>query len=367
MDRREFMARWKGPVETAARRLLVYRQADYWLGEFAPARSLEELRAEVVRVDNEARDVKTFALRPNAHWRGFSAGQHVSVEVEIGGVRTQRVFSLSSAPSDPLLAITVKRMPGGRVSPWLHEQARPGHIVGLSPATGRFVLPSPLPPKLLLLSGGSGITPLMSILRDLDARDAVSDVVLVHHARAGDGVIFRDDLEAIAARRTGLRLAFCLSDGDGHGRFDGARLAELVPDFAERATFLCGPHGLMERAGQMWTRAGALSGLRRESFGLPASARPPGADASDRYERRIHLGRSGRSHLVDDKANLLDELERFGERLASGCRMGICQTCTCRKRRGVVRDLTTGKTSSDRDEEIQLCISAPQSDVELDL
>src|SRR6266545_3524542 len=173
-----------------ARRLLLDRQAEFWLGE---------LRARVVAVISETPDVKTFVLRPNGAWRGHRAGQHTTIELEIDGVRVRRCYSISSAPGDQLPAITVKRVPGGRVSGWLHDHVQPGHVLRLAPAAGDFVLPERAPQRLLLLSGGSGITPVMSMLLDLATRERISDVVFVHHARAEGDVIFRAALAGLAA------------------------------------------------------------------------------------------------------------------------------------------------------------------------
>ncbi len=172
------------------------------MGELDPVRSLGELRARVVEVIEETRDTKTFVLRPNAAWRGHRAGQYTSVEAEIDGVRVRRCYSISSAPSEALVSITVKRVADGRVSTWLHENVRAGHILGLGAPAGDFALPSPTPDKLLLLSGGSGITPVMSMLRDLALRDAIEDLVFVHHARSHAEVIFGEELADLAARHS---------------------------------------------------------------------------------------------------------------------------------------------------------------------
>jgi ferredoxin-NADP reductase len=250
------------------------------------------------------------------------------------------------------------------VSRWLHAGVRAGHVLRLGAAAGDFVLPDPRPPKLLLLSGGSGITPVMSILRDLAAQNGIDDVAFVHHARSRYDVIFRRELGDLAGRHAGLRLVLGLSDAaSGPGRFDEAELRRLVPDFAERETFLCGPAGLMARAERLWERAGATRRLHTETF-LPAvpsargTAAMPGA--------RISLTESGRSFPAAS-GTLLEQLERAGERPAYGCRAGICRTCRCRKRTGTVENIVTGAVSSEADEDIQLCISVPRSDVELGL
>jgi ferredoxin-NADP reductase len=351
-------------ASTVTRRLFLDRQLGFWLGELNRTWSLGEVRARVMRVIAETEDTKTFVLSPNAGWRGHRAGQHATVEVEIHGVRYRRPYSISSAPSDALVAITVKRNPDGRVSRWLHARVRAGHVLRLGPAAGELVLPDPRPGKLLLLSGGSGITPVMSILRDLAARGGIDDVAFVHHARSRHDVIFRRELGDLGGRHPGLRLLLGLSDAaSGPGRFDEAQLRRLVPDFAERETFLCGPAGLMERAERLWEREGAGRRLHIERF---VAAAPSARAAVATPGAHITLTRSGRSFPVA-AGTLLEQLERAGERPAHGCRVGICHTCKYRKRTGTVENLVTGAVSSEPDEDIQLCISAARSDVELGL
>jgi stearoyl-CoA 9-desaturase NADPH oxidoreductase len=343
-----------------ARRMLLDRHAELWLSTLNRAASLSELRARVVEVIDETADTRTFVLQPNHLWIGHRAGQFTTVSVELDGVRVRRCYSVSSAPGQAP-AITVKRVPGGRVSGWLHDHARPGSVIGLSPAAGDFVLEADPGEPLLLYSGGSGITPVMSILRDLSARDAVGDVVFVHHARSAADVIFAAELRRLAARHRGLRLELRLDDAGG--RFDPSWLATAVPDFAARRTLLCGPPGLMALIEAAWQQAGAGGRLQRERF--TAAVPPASTDPADPVTLQlIHAGR--RVSAVASKP-LLEQLEQSGERPAHGCRIGICQTCRCRKRSGTVRNLLTGQTSSEPDEDIRLCVSAPLSDLELAL
>jgi ferredoxin-NADP reductase len=310
-----------------------------------PTWSLPELTARVVDVKVETPDTRTFVLRPPRGWKGHRAGQYTTVDVEIDGVRHRRCYSISSAPSEPHVAITVKRVAGGRVSSWMHEHVRPGHALRIGPAAGDFVLDAPDAP-LLLIGGGSGVTPLMSILRDRGAHD----VVFVLHARRREDVIFGAELEAIP----GLRLIIHLDD------LDEDRLAREVPDFAERRTMLCGPGGLMDRVERMWRLNGAVARLQRERFvAAPVHVPAPGAPVAVKLRAR--------TVVADGSGTLLEQLERAGERPASGCRIGICQTCRCRKVSGVVENLRTGKISSDPDEDIQLCISRGRSDLEINL
>ncbi len=346
------------------RGLFLDRQAAFWLTQLDRTWAPGEIRARVVAVIDETADTRTLVLRPNRQWRGHRAGQYTTVDVEIDGVQVRRCYSISSAPSDPRLAITIKRVAGGRVSPWVQAHVRPGDVLRLGPAAGDFVLADDAAARpLLLLSGGSGITPVMSILRERAARGAVGDVVFVHHARRREDIIFRAELEALAVRHRGLRLCFRTDDDpDGEGGFDEARLARLVPDFAARTTMLCGPAGLMDRVEQMWARAGASARLQRERFAAaPLPTPAAGAPVA------IRLTRSARTVEAGGAGTLLEQLERAGERPASGCRMGICQSCKCTKRSGAVENLRTGVISTDPDEEIQLCISAARSDLELGL
>jgi ferredoxin-NADP reductase len=356
-------ALWRGAGSTLTERLFLDRQAEFWMGELDPVRSLRELRARVVEVIEETPDTKTFVLRPNAAWRGHRAGQHTLVEVEIDGVRVRRCYSISSAPGSEPISITVKRVPDGRMSTWLHEHVRTGHILRLGAPAGDFVLPSPAPDKLLLLSGGSGITPVMSMLRDLAAREALHDVVFVHHARSRPDVIFRKELTEVAARHRGLRLLLCLDDDVSAPRgFDETHFAELVPDFAERSTFLCGPGPLMDRVERLWESVGTSELLERERFTPALRSVPPPTSPNG---VQVRLARSGRDLVTKGEGSLLDQLERAGERPPHGCRIGICHTCKCRKQSGTVQNLVTGDVSSEPDQEIQLCISVPRSDLEL--
>jgi stearoyl-CoA 9-desaturase NADPH oxidoreductase len=377
-------------LSRAAERLFLARQAEHWLGALGRLESLRgELRARVVDVIHETPDARTFVLRPGRRWPGHRAGQWATVEVEIDGARVRRCYSISSAPGDALISFTVKRVPGGRVSGWLHERVRVGDVLTLGAPGGEFTLPldpadGALPERLLFVSGGSGITPTASMLRALEARAAdaakngggapMPDVVLVHHARRREDVIFRDAIEALAGASPWLRLVWCLDDAPGGtGGFDEARLAALVPDLAERETFLCGPPPMMARVEAMWRARGLEERLRQERFvapgASPVGAAPdsPGPDGSASARVSLHLVRSQRSVEARTEGTLLDQLERAGERPASGCRMGICRSCTCVKRSGTVRHALTGAISSAPDEPIQLCVSVPCTDVELGL
>ena len=357
-------------ARTIGRRLTRGRQIDFWMREIDPAWSLSTLRARVVDVLAETHDVSTFVLAPNGLWPGYRAGQFVSVEVEVDGVRMQRCYSLSSAPGDEHVTITVKRVPGGRVSSWMHDHVRRGDVLRLGMPAGEFVVPAPaLPGKLLLLSGGSGVTPVMSILRDLSRRDAARDVVFVHAARSKRDLVFERELGELATNHPGLRVAFFLEDElrdrARGGRLDSAKLRAAVPDLEERETMLCGPAGMMDALSPMWTEAGIPHRLKTERFAAAPRVEVPAGAAPSKV--KLALVRSGRTVTTERSETLLEQLERAGERPANGCRMGICNTCLCRKRTGVVENVVTGELSSEPDEDIRLCVSRARTDIELTL
>jgi len=360
------------------RALLLDRPLRFWLDEVAPLASRRELRARVVAAIDETHDVKTFVLAPRT-WPGHTAGQYVPVEVELDGVRVRRCYSISSRPDDRNLAITVKRVEGGRVSTWMHDHLRVGTVVRLGEPAGEFTFTPDLevevPPPLLLLSGGSGATPVMAILRALAAQGAtdskggsagvlparrpIDDVVYLHAARSAEDVIFADELATLAKLHPGLRVVLHLDDAHPGSFLDVDRLRELVPDFAERETYLCGPTGMMNGLAKAW--AGNEARLHQERF--------VAAPTTMTTERGARVFLTGKDRVVTTtgEGSLLEELERAGERPEHGCRMGICNSCRCRKRSGVVEDTTTGLLSTEPDEDIRLCVSVARSDIELAL
>src|SRR6185312_12514191 len=168
----------------------------------APLASSHKARVEEVR--DEVAGVKTIVLRPGRGWRGHRAGQHVRVSVAIDGRLVTRTYSISSAPErrGGCIDITVKAQ--GRVSNALHA-IEAGAFVTLGAPGGEFVLPEPTQ-RLLFVTGGSGVTPIASMLRSMAARNAMPDVVHVHYARTADDVVFGEELRCLAVDHPGYRL-----------------------------------------------------------------------------------------------------------------------------------------------------------------
>lgn len=365
-----------GPLERLLESPLVAALAsphhvDHYLEAIDPTWSIRECRARILSITHETPDVATILLAPNARYAGHRAGQWIPVTVTVDGVRHTRTFSIASAPSEErLLRITVKANPKGKVSKHLVHDARPGELVVLGEPQGDFVLPNPAPRKVLLVSGGSGITPCMSILRDILSRELRVDVVFLHFARTYVDVPFREELAAIDGRETNVRVVLSLTretprGADASGRFSPEVIARLVPDAAEREIYVCGPGTLIDDVTKRFAAHVEHGRLHSERFTAPLLADDVGP--ADDSPKRLAFTKSAVLAKGDAKRSLLVQAEEAGLSPEYGCRMGICHSCRCGKTRGIVRDLVSGELLDETVTEIRLCVSAPVTDVTLDL
>ena len=336
---------------------------DDYLELLNPLWSTRELRGRIERIERETDDAVTVLIKPGWEWPGHRPGQYLRLGIAVDGIHHWRAYSLTSAPSraDGCIAITPKLVPGGRVSPFLFSRARPGAIVRLGGVEGTFVLPDPLPPRLLFISAGSGITPIASMLRDLAAGGRMRDVVHVHCSRTREGVLFASELQRLAECERGYSLQLRIS-GE-RGRLRPAELDELCADWRERETFLCGPAGLLDAVAEHHRGAGVSQRLHVEHFQPDARV----GDGERGEGGRIRLRRSALDAHSDGEQPILVAGERAGARLPFGCRMGICHSCVGRLRSGQVRDLRSGRVHGQAGELLRTCINAPEGDVEIDL
>jgi stearoyl-CoA 9-desaturase NADPH oxidoreductase len=372
-----------GPLPKSVRRVLGSRLVEglttphgpsRYLEQVSPLWSLDETRAVVTDVRTETADTTTLTLTPT-EWAGARAGQHVRVTVEIDGVRRTRAFSISSSAHrrDGSLQITVKANPDGHVSRFLAHRAEPGLIVGLEPGDGGFLLPSPRPDDLVMISGGSGITPLMSMLRTLVDEGHRGRVRFVHYARSAAELIFAEELTRLADH-PGVEVTVVLT-GDGaptdavpdargaslRGRICRDHLDALVPDRSDAETFVCGPVGLLDVVEEVYAAEGLTDRLHTERYQAPSS----GGTLTD-AGGTITFTTSGVT-VDSDGRSLLEQAEDAGLEPDYGCRMGICHGCVQTKPRGPVRDVRSGAVADEEGEDIQLCITVPLGDVEIEL
>jgi ferredoxin-NADP reductase len=340
---------------------------DHYLSRINPMWAAHEVRARVVSVhretDTPGAPVATLTLQPTATWRGHRAGQYVQVGLDLPGSarRATRCFSISSPASGPgeEITLTIRSHAEGQVSKYL-VAAEPGQLLHLSQAEGAFTLPvSPATPgidPLLFITGGSGITPAMSMVRTLlrDGYDgrAGRPVTFIHHARSEADQIYAQELARIAGEDNDVTVH--LRHGDA--TFNELELRRLVPGYRDIDTWACGPAGMIDLVREAY---GDSPRLRLELF------KPPTAP-SGTAEGAITFAASDRQ-VANSGAPILEQAEEVGLRPAFGCRMGICFSCTTRKAEGTVRNVLSGVESSLPDEDIQICVSAPVGDCVVDL
>jgi ferredoxin-NADP reductase len=326
---------------------------DRYTEVFAPTWTLADGRAKVVDVRRSTPRSVTLVLAPNEAFADtVKAGQYVNVSVEIDGRRHTRCYSPANVEGDRHLELTIGHHDGGLVSTFLYERARRGMVIGLGSVGGDFTLPAQRPRRILFVSGGSGITPVMAMLRTLVNEGHDGHIAFVHYARNRDEAPYRDELAAMPGVRV-LHGYTRSTGGDLDGRFGPEHLAAAMPE--PDAVFVCGPAALVDSVREHCVN------VHSESFVAPTldlPAEPSGG--------RVTFADSS-IDVVDDGRPLLEQAESAGLTPESGCRMGICHTCTRRKTSGVVRNLTTGAVSTAPDEDVQICVSVPVGDVDIAL
>ncbi|MGF7123605.1 ferredoxin reductase [Rhodococcus sp. BE178] len=334
---------------------------DRYLELVDPMATVRDMRARVVSVSRPTAGSVCLELRPTRQWRGFAAGQFVQVGIVIDGVRHVRCYSPTGSQhraGDPI-RLTVKAHPGGLVSQYLYDHAEEGLVVDLAPAAGEFRLPDPRPDSVLLVSGGSGITPVLSMLRTLIDEGYSGRIAFLHYVRTVADIADRAELRAIDAAHDNVTID--LVETVPGGRFCGAHLQRVAPGFGVGTeVFVCGPDALTAAVRHLLDADGFGEQMHTERFVIGSTGPVDAAGGT------VSFARSGVT-VENSGASILEQAEAAGLAPEYGCRMGICFSCTALKRSGRTRNVRTGDTHDDPDQPIQLCISAPLGDVDIDI
>ena len=339
---------------------------DFWASRISRTASWDRALAKVVARRAASRDAVTLVLEPNRRFRGFRAGQHLNVTAEVEGARLTRSYSPSSVAGQPRrIEITVREVAGGRMSRQLCRSTKIGDVLELGKAFGQMTWPIGDTTPRLLLAAGSGITPMIAMLRAARVEGASIDADLVYWARHRDDLCFLDELRALASQHAGFRLHVVLTGeaqlraGAHAGRPSADQLDRLVPDLASRIACACGPDGFVASLRDLLaTRVTRFEG---ESF------TPPAMPVTSTGIVRVELTRSRRVLEVATGMPLLAALESQGLRPAHGCRMGLCNTCACGKTAGSTQDLNSGATDAEPTTALRICVNRAASDLILDL
>ena len=347
-------------LRAAAGRMTTPLLPDDYLKLANPLWSARELRGRVLEVRRETEDSATLVIKPGWGFGfDYQPGQYIGIGLLVDGRWRWRSYSLTSSPiaGQRTITITVKAMPEGFLSTHLVGGVAPGTIVRLAAPQGDFVLPDPAPAKVLFVTGGSGITPVMSMLRTLARRDQITDIVHLHSVPRRADIMFAAELSELAASAPGYRLD--VRETQTQGRLNLRQLAETVPDWAGRETWACGPEGMLNEAEHVWADADVANRLHLERFAVSKAA-PHGQGGT------VTFARSGKTVAADAATSLMEAGEQAGVQMPFGCRMGICQSCVVGLVNGHVRDLRTG-VEHEPGTRVQTCVSAASGDCSLDV
>jgi ferredoxin-NADP reductase len=353
-------------VRRAGSKLTTPLHPDDYLRLINPLWTSRELRGRIEKVVPETEDAATLVIRPGWGWRWeHRPGQYIGIGIPVDGKYQWRSYSVSSPTKQKgrTIAITVRAMPEGLLSSHLVKGLEPGTIVRLALPEGDFVLPDPPPPRILFLVGGSGITPVIAMLRTLDRRAGengreMPDIVMHYSSPTAERMIFRDELHELAERHPSLELHELHTDVDG--MLDLADLDRICPDWRERETWACGPAPMLDAITEHWDRAGLEELLHVERFSLEL-----GGEGGEGGTLRFR--NSGKEIEVDGATTLLEAGEQAGVGMPYGCRMGICHTCTVTLVSGTIRDLRNGDELAQPNEPVQTCVTAAVGDCTLDI
>jgi ferredoxin-NADP reductase len=339
---------------------------DRYLELVNPRWSAREVKATVVAADRQTDKSVTFTLRPNANWKGFKAGQHVGLTVQINGILRTRFYSIASSEhrKDGCLEFTMSKHPDGLVSSWLLENADPGAVVHITQAQGEFVLPDERPDSIVLISGGSGITPAMSMIRTLADDNYDGELAFINYATDAKRALYESELAELQYEHGNFRILRShtrTGGADLEGHFTRKHLRAATADPWNAAAYACGPTPLIEAVEKLWEKDGNRAQLETEHFAPPKLLAPSGSATG-----QLTFATSEEA-VANDGTTILQQAEAAGLTPKAGCRMGICHTCVCKVESGEVRHVLTGETKTVENELVQICVNAPVGDVEINL
>ncbi len=352
----DVLERWTSPHDPSS-----------YLASLVPRRA-HAGRAVIESITPLTDSAAAIVLRPGRGWTGHRPGQFVTIGVDVDGVRHHRCYSITSLPRPRAagLEIVVGAHVDGFVSTHLLRTARPGDVVTIDGPGGDFTLPAVVPERLLFVTGGTGITPVIGMMRWIEDRRIETDVVLLHHVPTRRDVVVAADVERWSAHRPSFRVVTTCTR-QGGSRLDRARIERECPDWRDRTVFACGPESLRRVVADHWGDAGLAHRVHVESFvtgPVASSGRPVETPTGDGGAARF--ARSGVEAPAPGDVTLLEVAESAGLSPAAGCRMGICHTCSTRIEAGSARDLRDGRVT-DAGSHVQLCVSVADGSISLDL
>lgn len=335
---------------------------------FLPQWRADRIRSYVNDVRRESDDMYSLVIKPGKQWKGFRAGQYIELIVEKEGAWITRFFSISSSPEyfeqSGLIEISIRIQENGEITPWLPQALKAGGVVNLSQAEGEFCLDQ-LAKPVLMIAGGSGITPFRSMLQQIarSGQTVTQPVTLMYYARSTEHFLFRDELKTLEQQTPNLTVHFI--DTHDLGFFSDAHLLTYCDDFSARDIYICGPSPMILHARNLLQNQGVKQEQIHYEFFGPEPVSLEGSDQAS----SVLFQQSGKQVSAEkgEAKTLLALAEEADLKPVTGCRIGVCHQCICQKKSGVVYNSKTKTYSDTGQEEIQLCVSVPVADVVLAL
>ncbi len=332
--------------------------------EFYPDNSPVRLTLTCVEREEIAQDFVTFWLAPSkGSLPHYLPGQHLPIDVEVEGKKIGRRYTLSSSPSRlGRYAISVKRISGGRVSSALLNNLQVGDVLEAENPTGEFHLKPHHTQRLLLLSAGSGVTPMLSMVRYLADHNQLDDVVFYHQCRTEKDIPCRAELEQLKREHPGFELKFCLTQPaiDWFGLKGRLSLSHIktIKDAEQRQVFVCGPDGFMQKAKNLLLKKGLPEeNYHQEAFGVSSVTVKP--------EKSVEIEFNGSRITGNNQKTLLEQLEDAGKMVSNSCRAGLCGACKVNLKSGQVEQPDVPALSAEERAtgKILACCAIPETDV----
>ena len=340
---------------------------DRYLELVDPMLTWRDTRGKVKDIARRTDRTVTLTLEPTRQWKGHQAGQYVEVSTVIDGVRQRRFFSPANAENATgVIELTITAHDDGFVSKHLRDNLAVGDVLGLGTPAGDFVLPAERPAHTVLVSGGSGVTPVISMLRTLIAEGHTDPITFVHYARNEDDVPYLAELRALDRNYSNVDVQLHYTRPATATEQDGYFRPEHLMALAEAEgaqVFLCGPPALMDSVREFMEARGLGDRLHSEAFTL---ATAPVIDPNEPITGTVDYSKSG-TESENDGRTILEQAEAAGLNPEYGCRMGICFSCTAVRKTGCTRNILTGELDSETDQPIQICVNTPVGDVDMDL
>lgn len=343
----------------------------------------QKQKLECSMILQDAHDVKTFCFQTSDQsWFRYLPGQFITLELNMGGKQVHGTYTLSSSPSRPMsISVTVKAAANGNVSKWLHENMKVGDTVKAYGPAGLFSFHNHMAEKYLFLSGGVGVTPLMSMTRWLFDSGKYTDISFIQCCRTPSDLLFKNELESMSARVPQLNLSYVCEEADEYGSWTGYRgrinqlMLELISsDYMEREIFCCGPEPFMQAVRDILIAAGYdMDRYHEESFTAPVASEEEALERDDvviddAATATVNFAKSNKQISCKESDSVLDAAKEAGLHIPNACQFGVCGTCKVKKTSGDVHMVHNGgiNDADVADGYILACCSNPLGAVEIE-